>query len=339
MAELPDDNAPSGPPSPMSTRRPRFDSRRSSVGGEPDERSPLLLGGARSRRRLQQSGPESPKYLTPGLSRNHSTAGMLSPCFHMLRLYQETENPKRLTCTLAIPGSIRSLHHSRNPSLGQRLSHAFSDFPDPMSESKRSIQPNERVWYDQFTSTDWVHDNIIDAHRVKALKMRKDFRGRSYAIFDASQGWILSALCGFVVALVAYVVNLSEATVFDYKYGYCARGWYISERVCFTAPKDFQKMLTLYIELLSKARPLRRLADLVRGPEVLAIWRCRHRIHHLLGWMRRLGRYRLCHDFDHKDRGALGISDDDVRRKPCGRACALRRRTDERRKPDSPRSR
>ncbi|KAK1524937.1 voltage gated chloride channel, partial [Colletotrichum abscissum] len=203
MAELPDDNAPSGPPSPMSTRRPRFDSRRSSVGGEPDERSPLLLGGARSRRRLHQSGPESPKYLTPGLSRNHSTAG-----------------------------SIRSLHHSRNPSLGQRLSHAFSDFPDPMSESKRSIQPNERVWYDQFTSTDWVHDNIIDAHRVKALKMRKDFRGRLYAIFDASQGWILSALCGFIIALVAYVVNLSEATVFDYKYGYCARGWYISERNC-----------------------------------------------------------------------------------------------------------
>ncbi|KZL71127.1 voltage gated chloride channel [Colletotrichum tofieldiae] len=201
MANRPDDDNPSGPPSPMSARRPRFDSRRGSL-GEPDERSPLLLG-PRARIRRQQSGPESPKHLTPGLSRNHSTTG-----------------------------SVRSLHHSRNPSFGQRLSHAFSEYPDPMSESKRSIQPNERVWYDQFTSTDWVHDNIVDAHRVKALKMRKDFRGRIYAVFDASQGWILSAVCGVIVALVAYVVNLSEATVFDYKYGYCERGWFISEKNC-----------------------------------------------------------------------------------------------------------
>ncbi|TDZ36391.1 hypothetical protein C8035_v001709 [Colletotrichum spinosum] len=177
----------SAPPSPMSSRRPRFD--RNASGEDPDERSPLLLS-SRSRIRRHQptlSAPESPKYLTPGLSRNHSTAG-----------------------------SIRSLHHNRNPSFGQRLTHAFSDLADPMSESKRSILPHERVWYDQFTSTDWVHDNIVDAHRVKALKMRKDFWGRVYAIYDASQGWILSAVCGFVVALVAYVVNLSEATVFDY---------------------------------------------------------------------------------------------------------------------------
>ncbi|KAI8285047.1 H(+)/Cl(-) exchange transporter 5 [Colletotrichum sp. SAR11_57] len=201
MTDLPDDGALSVPPSPTNTRRPRFD--RTGSLGEPDERSPLLLNSRSRIRRHQASTPESPKHLTPGLSRNHSTAG-----------------------------SIRSLHHSRNPSFGARLSHAFSDFPESMSESKRSILPDERVWYDQFTSTDWVHDNIVDAHRAKALKMRKDFWGRIYAIFDASQGWILSAVCGVAVALVAYVVNLSEATVFDYKYGYCTRGWYISERNC-----------------------------------------------------------------------------------------------------------
>lgn len=150
-----------------------------------------------------------------------------------------------------LPGSIRSLHHSRNPSFGARLSHAFSDFPESMSESKRSILPDERVWYDQFTSTDWVHDNIVDAHRAKALKMRKDFWGRIYAIFDASQGWILSAVCGVAVALVAYVVNLSEATVFDYKYGYCTRGWYISERVRFLASEISPHKL-MVPELLSK---------------------------------------------------------------------------------------
>jgi chloride channel 3/4/5 len=100
-----------------------------------------------------------------------------------------------------------------------------------MAESKGSIFPDERVWYDQFTSTDWVHDTIADSYRVKAIQSRRDFWGRAYAIYDASQGWILSALCGFLIAIVAYIVNITEATIFDFKDGYCARAWYLSERV------------------------------------------------------------------------------------------------------------
>ena len=109
---------------------------------------------------------------------------------------------------------------------------ALSDRQDSsVAESKGSIFPDERVWYDQFTSTDWVHDSIADAYRVKALRSRKDFWGRIYVLFDGAQGWILSALVGFVVACLAYVVNVTESTVFDYKDGYCALHWYWSEKV------------------------------------------------------------------------------------------------------------
>lgn len=100
-----------------------------------------------------------------------------------------------------------------------------------MAESKGSIFPDERVWYDQFTSTDWVHDSIADAYRVKALRSRKDFWGRVYVMFDGAQGWILSAVVGLLVACIAYIVDVSEATVFDFKDGYCIRGWYLSEKV------------------------------------------------------------------------------------------------------------
>jgi len=100
-----------------------------------------------------------------------------------------------------------------------------------MAESKGSLYPDDRVWYDQFTSTDWVHDIIADSHRVKALRSRKDFWGRVWVLFDGAQGWILSALVGFIVAVLAYVVDVTEATVFDFKDGYCARGWTISEKV------------------------------------------------------------------------------------------------------------
>lgn len=101
-----------------------------------------------------------------------------------------------------------------------------------MAESKGSLFPDERVWYDQFTSTDWVHDGIADAYRVKALRSRKDFWGRLYAAWDSAQGWILSALVGFIVAVLAYVINVSEATAFDFKDGYCATHWYFSEKTC-----------------------------------------------------------------------------------------------------------
>ena len=102
---------------------------------------------------------------------------------------------------------------------------------DSMAESKASLYPDERVWYDQFTSTYWVHDTIADSHRVKILRSRKDFWGRVRVALDGAQGWLLSALVGFIVALVAYTVNVSEATVFDYKDGYCARAWHLNEVV------------------------------------------------------------------------------------------------------------
>ncbi|KAK5654171.1 hypothetical protein OQA88_7602 [Cercophora sp. LCS_1] len=190
----------SGPPSPTSFRRlPRNMNRRPSNPDPPDERTALLAGTSRSRIRIHSS------HGSPHLSRNQSYVD-----------------------------SIRSTrHHSRANSWGQRLIHALADRQDAsMSESKGSVFPDDRVWYDQFTSTDWVHDSIADAYRVKALRSRKDFWGRVYVLWDGAQGWILSALVGFIVAVLAYAVNISEATAFDYKDGYCTRHWYLSEKEC-----------------------------------------------------------------------------------------------------------
>jgi chloride channel 3/4/5 len=100
-----------------------------------------------------------------------------------------------------------------------------------MRESKGSLPGDDRVWYDQFTSTDWVQDSIADAHRVKELRSRTDIRGRVLAFFDGTQGWILSALVGFLTATIAYVVDVSEAPVFDWKEGYCSTGFFVSEKV------------------------------------------------------------------------------------------------------------
>ena len=127
-------------------------------------------------------------------------------------------------------------HLSRASSWGFRLASALGSArkltEHGMGESKASIFMDERVWYDQFTSTDWVHDSIADAFRVRDLRARTDLRGRISAWFDGAQGWILVAIIGCITACVAFFVNISETSIFDYKEGYCKQGWYFSKRKC-----------------------------------------------------------------------------------------------------------
>ncbi|CAK7203557.1 hypothetical protein SEUCBS139899_006291 [Sporothrix eucalyptigena] len=182
----------SGPPSPALSRHHRL-SRRGSITAA-DEQPDERTGLLQSQRSRSSRQPH--------LSRSHSYAGVA---------------PK---------------HHSRAGSWSQRLINVLADRQESMAESKASIAADERVWYDQFTSTDWVHDSILDSYRVKTLRSRKDFWGRVYVLFDGAQGWILSALVGFVVAVLAYAIDVSEAVAFDYKDGYCTLGWYKTEKLC-----------------------------------------------------------------------------------------------------------
>jgi chloride channel 3/4/5 len=137
---------------------------------------------------------------------------------------------------LTLPGSVLEMrHHSRSASWTSKLIRALRSDRNGRRKSIFDISdnnPDDRVWYDQFTSTDWVHDNIADAFRRKELRSRKGFRGRLTAFFDGSQGWILSALVGFSTACIAYGVDITEAPAFDLKSGYCSRGWYMSDKAC-----------------------------------------------------------------------------------------------------------
>jgi len=148
-----------------------------------------------------------------------------------------TTSKPRYSRRQSIVGSFRqSKHHSRSSSWGTRLASAVSSNwrrnDGGLSESKPSLFTDERVWYDQFTSTDWVHDSIADNFRVRDLKSRKDLRGRLYAWFDGAQGWILVAIIGCITACIAYFVDVTETSIFDIKQGYCSEGWYFSKMKC-----------------------------------------------------------------------------------------------------------
>ena len=153
------------------------------------------------------------------------------------RSYTEPNTARPRFSRTASQASMRMpRNHSRASSWGLRIASALSSGrrvpPNGMEESKASLFTDERVWYDQFTSTDWVHDSIADAFRVRDLRSRKDLRGRIYAWFDGAQGWILVAIIGCITACIAYFVNVTEASIFDIKEGHCKEGWYFSKRKC-----------------------------------------------------------------------------------------------------------
>ena len=163
------------------------------------------------------------------------TASLLSFGHHRVKSYTEPNTALPRFSRVSSQNSFRTpKNHSRASSWGFRLASALGSgrkFPD-MSDSKGSFYMDERVWYDQFTSTDWVHDSIADAFRVRDLRMRKDVRGRIFAWFDGAQGWILVAIIGFITASIAYFVNVTETSVFDLKQGYCQDRWYVSQKKC-----------------------------------------------------------------------------------------------------------
>ena len=143
----------------------------------------------------------------------------------------------------SVAGSLRqSIHHRRSGSLSARLVSAIGNNwrrqDGDMSVAKTPLFADDRVWYDQFTSTDWVHDSIADNFRVRDLRSRKDLRGRLYAWLDGAQGWLLVAIIGCLTACVAYFVDVTETAIFDVKEGYCTERWFLSKRRCCFVQED-----------------------------------------------------------------------------------------------------
>ncbi|KAF2674740.1 voltage-gated protein/chloride channel-like protein [Microthyrium microscopicum] len=184
-------------------------SRRSN---DPDESSSLLdhIDGplGRSYRSIASTGPATPR---PQRQHSYSTNARL------------TRNHSRRNSAQFSQRLVNALGAERT----QRQTGLESSL-----YASKSFFLTDRVWYDQFTSTDWVHDQIADAFRVKALHNEKGLRGRLHILYDAVQGWILVAIIGILTALVAYFVNVAEGTMFDYKSGYCETGWYLAKKKC-----------------------------------------------------------------------------------------------------------
>ncbi|KAF2722794.1 hypothetical protein K431DRAFT_221312 [Polychaeton citri CBS 116435] len=90
----------------------------------------------------------------------------------------------------------------------------------------------ERLPYNDYTTIDWLHDLVKDSYRLRLIHSRKGLRHRLAKLFDQASGWIAAAIIGVLTACVAFIVDVAEATVSDWKLGYCTTNPFSSRDAC-----------------------------------------------------------------------------------------------------------
>ena len=73
-----------------------------------------------------------------------------------------------------------------------------------------------------------------DSYRHRAIRSRKGINGTIIKLWDSSQGWIAVAIIGVLTAVVAFLVDVAEATVSDWKLGYCSGSVFSNRDTCCT---------------------------------------------------------------------------------------------------------
>ncbi|KAL8997538.1 MAG: hypothetical protein Q9169_003233 [Polycauliona sp. 2 TL-2023] len=92
----------------------------------------------------------------------------------------------------------------------------------------------ERLPYNDYTTIDWLHDLVKDSFRSRIIHAQPGIRGYFGSAFESGQGWIAAALIGILTACVAFCVDVAEATVSDWKLGYCTTSIFSNRESCCT---------------------------------------------------------------------------------------------------------
>lgn len=123
-----------------------------------------------------------------------------------------------------------------------------------------------RVWYDSYTTIDWIHDSIKESSRLRKIRRLRGIRGFITNGWDRIQGWLIVTLSGVITALIAGAIVESEAVLFDLKDGYCSHNWRLAKRFCcpYGGDDDWDRDST-FSSFLDISRPLRNTST---GPSV-----------------------------------------------------------------------
>ncbi|OZJ04144.1 hypothetical protein BZG36_02843 [Bifiguratus adelaidae] len=174
---------------------------------------------------MPASGPSERANLLPhSLKSNNVRYGSLP------HLDTPQTTTKRKRAYLSTPNSPVDEHHPpRRPfNLWRRRSGLYDDNTQDIVNESTGV----RLWYENYSSIDWIHDYIKERVRLRKLRAKKGVRGRLMNLWDASQAWILVFIIGVITACIAAAVNIVQEWASDLKEGYCRTSWQWNRQFC-----------------------------------------------------------------------------------------------------------
>ncbi|KAI9504993.1 hypothetical protein GGI25_001781 [Coemansia spiralis] len=90
-----------------------------------------------------------------------------------------------------------------------------------------------RAWYSSYTTIDWLHDDIREQARLRALRAIGGTKGWWLNhVWDPIQGWMLVVLVGILCGLFAGFISEWTELLAGWKTGYCRADWRLSKTMC-----------------------------------------------------------------------------------------------------------
>ncbi|KAI8979489.1 chloride channel [Mycotypha africana] len=90
--------------------------------------------------------------------------------------------------------------------------------------------------YEDFTTTDWVKDAILERYRQSAVYNShandKSWRGWWQLTFENFESWLVVLLIGSGIGLLSALIAIVTDWLSDIKKGYCSTAWWLNEKFC-----------------------------------------------------------------------------------------------------------
>ncbi|ORX82091.1 hypothetical protein K493DRAFT_241238 [Basidiobolus meristosporus CBS 931.73] len=109
----------------------------------------------------------------------------------------------------------------------QKLQDYDADVRD-LSTEKNGL----RVWYEDYSSIDWIHDMVKNTARQRQLKSIKGIRGKLLNVWEHAQMWLLVGVVGALCGSLAAMISFAEGFFSDLKLGYCKKNVFHKQTFC-----------------------------------------------------------------------------------------------------------
>jgi chloride channel 3/4/5 len=156
--------------------------------------------------------------------------------FSSCPIMSHEENEPLINKSFSLPNRINVTTDTNQES--SRLNAAFQSIINRSSGNRPydnvgDVEEHGYRWkYDNYTTIDWIHDNIKDRIRYRNIRTSKSFSAVLYKHYDAAQAWIVLLLVGICCGFIASLIDIVNPVLEDLKSGFCKGNILLRQELC-----------------------------------------------------------------------------------------------------------